>query len=364
MIKESKKFVLIIFKYFPYGGAQKDLLQLAKKLCKKNIVEIACMEWNGNHPKEKNISVQIMDSNCLFNYKRYSEFKNKVSKYLENQPNTISISFSKISGFDFYYAADSCFANKNKNFLKNLSPRYQFFHKEEFQIFNPTSKTKILSISKKENEIYKSIYDTPDNKFIFIPPYIEKRFFTETKNKPIPSIKGYFEKNNKLLIFIGSGFKTKGLDRAIIAFSSLPEKIKNNFNFAIFGKDKEKAYRKLIAHYGLEDSIKIFYGHDNIYQLMREASALIHPARYENTGLILIEALSQNLPIITTDNCGYSSYVRDDKESIVLSSPFSQQELNFSLERILSKKYQSKKINPHYKQYTNYQLDKKILSNI
>jgi len=364
LTKDSKKFVLIIFKYFPYGGAQRDLLQLAKKLCKKNLVEIVCMDWNGDRPKEKNISIEIIQSNCFFNYRRYLEFKNKVSQYIENKTNVTSISFSKISGFDFYYAADSCFANKNKNFLKNLSPRYQFFHKEEFQIFNPTSKTKILSISKKENDIYKSIYDTPDNKFIFIPPYIEQKFFIETKNKSTPSIKGYFEKNKKLLIFIGSGFKTKGLDRAIIAFSSLPEKIRNNFNFAIFGKDKETAYRKLIARFGLEGSIKIFHGHDNIYQLMREASALIHPARYENTGLILIEALSQNLPIITTDNCGYSSFVQDDKKSIVLHSPFSQQELNFSLEKILSKNNRSNKINPHYKQYASYQLDEKILANI
>jgi len=361
--KESKKFILIIFKHFPYGGAQRDLLQLAKKLCSKNFVEIVCMDWNGTLPKEKNISVKLIESNYFFNYQRYSEFKNKVSQYIQNQTNVISISFSKISGFDFYYAADSCFASKNKNFFKNLSPRYQFFHKEEYQIFNPKSKTKILSISRKENEIYKSIYKTPENKFIFIPPYIDKKFFIESKNKFFFSSK-YFKNNNKLLIFIGSGFKTKGLDRAIIAFSSLPLKIRNNFNFAIFGKDNEKKYRKIIARYGLEDSINIFPGHDNVPQLMREATALIHPARYENTGLILIEALSQNLPIITTDNCGYSSYVENDKKSIVLNSPFSQQELNFYLEKLLSKNNYLNKINAKYKQYISYQLDKKILTNI
>jgi len=344
LIKEPKKFILIIFKYFPYGGAQRDLLQLAKKLCKKNYVEILCMDWDGTYPKEKNISVKIMKSKYCFNYKRYLEFKNKVAQYIEDQTNILSISFSKISGFDFYYAADSCFASKNKNFFKNLSPRYQFFHKEEYQIFNPKSKTKILSISKKENEIYKSIYKTPDNKFIFIPPYIDKKFFIESKNK-------FF-------------FSSKYLDRAIIAFSSLPLKIRKNFNFAIFGKDNEKKYRKIIARYGLEDSINIFHGHDNVPLLMREATALIHPARYENTGLILIEALSQNLPIITTDNCGYSSYVENDKKSIVLNSPFSQQELNFSLEKLLSKNKYINKINAKYKQYISYQLDKKILTNI
>jgi len=209
LINESKKFILIIFKYFPYGGAQRDLLQLAKKLCKKNSIEIVCMDWEGSRPKEKNISIKIMESNCFFNYRRYIEFKNKVLQYSKKNTNVISISFSKISGFDFYYAADSCFASKNKNFLKNLSPRYQFFHKEEFQIFNPASQTKILSISTKENEIYKSIYKTPDSKFIFIPPYIDKNFFLDSHSKST-SINKYFNKNKKLLIFIGSGFKTKG----------------------------------------------------------------------------------------------------------------------------------------------------------
>ena len=322
------------------------------------------MDWDGDRPEEKNISLKIIQSNYFFNYRRYKEFKDKVSQYIKDKTNVISISFSKISCFDFYYAADSCFASKNKNFLKNLSPRYHFFHKEESQIFNPTSKTKILSISKKENEIYKSIYKTPNRKFIFIPPYIDQKFFINSNSKSTSSINRYFKKNKKLLIFIGSGFKTKGLDRAIIAFSSLSDKVRNNFNFAIVGKDKEKTYKKLIAQYGLEGSIKIFHGHDNIHHLMREASALIHPARYENTGLILIEALSQNLPIITTENCGYSSYVRDDEKSVVLRSPFSQQELNFFLEKILSKNNRSNKINNFYKRYTSYQLDKKILSNI
>ena len=152
MNKESKKFILIIFKYFPYGGAQRDLLQLAKKLCKKNFVEIVCMDWDGTYPNEKNISVKIIKSKYCFNYKRYSEFKNMVSQYIEYQTNVISISFSKISGFDFYYAADSCFASKNKNFFKNLSPRYQFFHQEEYQIFNPKSKQSYYPYLKKKTQ--------------------------------------------------------------------------------------------------------------------------------------------------------------------------------------------------------------------
>ena len=113
MNKESKKFILIIFKYFPYGGAQRDLLQLAKKLCKKNFVEIVCMDWDGTHPKEKNISVKLIESNYFFNYKRYSEFKKKlIMKTLLNIIQSVLAAFigiQKNSKFD----DDDQFIEKN-----------------------------------------------------------------------------------------------------------------------------------------------------------------------------------------------------------------------------------------------------------
>ena len=46
MDKKVKKFVLIIYKYFPFGGAQRDMMLLAEKLSKTFAVEILTMEWN------------------------------------------------------------------------------------------------------------------------------------------------------------------------------------------------------------------------------------------------------------------------------------------------------------------------------
>jgi len=164
---------------------------------------------------------------------------------------------------------------------------------------------------------------------------------------------------------VGSGFKTKGLDRSIHAFASLPHSIQKNYNFAIFGKDKAIKYQKLIDQYNLSDSIKIFEGHNDIHKVMREASLLIHPARYENTGLILLEALSQNLPIITTENCGYSHYVKDHNYSIVLNNPFEQNQLNAALQKLLKTTLKKPKTpDLSFKKFTNYQLDIKILANL
>jgi len=155
--KKVKKFVLIIYKYFPFGGAQRDMMLLAEKLSKTFAVEILTMEWNAIKPS-KSIQIKLLKNNAFFNHKKYSNFQKKALEYLESQTDSISIAFSKLSGFDFYYAADSCFTFKNKNFFLNLFPRNKFFLKQEKDIFSNYSHTKILSISKKENQIYQSIF--------------------------------------------------------------------------------------------------------------------------------------------------------------------------------------------------------------
>jgi len=361
--KKTKKFVLVIYKYFTFGGAQRDMMLLAKKLSKSFAVEILTMEWNAIEPP-KNIKIKLLKNNAFFNHKKYSTFHQKALKYIGSQKDSISIAFSKLSGFDFYYAADSCFAFKNKNFFLNLLPRNRFFLKQEKDIFSNYSDTKILSISEKENLIYQSIFNTDNKKFIFIPPFIDKKFFEISKIVSAP-LKGYFSKNKKFILFVGSGFKTKGLDRSIHAFANLPDSIQKNYNFAIFGKDKAIKYQKLIDKYGLTDSIKIFEGHNDIHKVMRSASLLIHPARYENTGLILLEALSQNLPIITTENCGYSHFVKNHISSIVLKNPFEQNQLNAALHKLLKTTLKKPKIpDLSFKKFTKYQLDKKIFANL
>ena len=46
----------------------------------------------------------------------------------------------------------------------------------------------------------------------------------------------------------------------------------------------------------------------------------MHPARSENTGTVILEALVGALPQIVTENCGYSSYVKEANTGIVMPS--------------------------------------------
>ena len=44
-------------------------------------------------------------------------------------------------------------------------------------------------------------------------------------------------------------------------------------------------------------------------RLFLAADLLIHPARLDVTGTVIVEALGAGLPVIVTDNCGYAPHV-------------------------------------------------------
>jgi len=62
----------------------------------------------------------------------------------------------------------------------------------------------------------------------------------------------------------------------------------------------------------------------------------LHPARKENTGTVILEAMVAGLPMLVTDVCGYAKHVKKSQSGVVLGSPFSQPILNETLATMLT----------------------------
>jgi len=64
---------------------------------------------------------------------------------------------------------------------------------------------------------------------------------------------------------------------------------------------------------------------------------LLHPARRENTGNAIVEALVAGLPVLATDSCGYGFHVeRAAAGRLVPGAPFRQEELDRELAAMLA----------------------------
>ena len=104
-----------------------------------------------------------------------------------------------------------------------------------------------------------------------------------------------------LLLMIGSGFITKGVDRSLIAMAALPQSLLDRARLIVIGQDKPSAFRRMAGKLGLSNRVLILKGRDDIPRFLIGADLLVHPAYVENAGMVLLEAIVAGLPVIATD---------------------------------------------------------------
>lgn len=327
------KFAFIIFKYFPYGGMQRDMLRTAKELVKRgHQVEIFTMSWDGD--MEPNIKVHVLPQGGLFNYRRYQKFIDAVFAHINAQHFDYVFGYNRMAGLDAHFAADPCFmerAHKQRGFLYRLLPRSRWFAGCEKAIFAHDSKTEILAVSLVEKENFQKWYGTQSERFHYIPPFLSpERFVLQDKQ----AMRAYlrqafgFAEDDFVFLLTGSGFAMKGLDRAILAVAALPEHLRLNVRLVAVGQDNPKNFSSMAKKLGLGKNVVISKGRPDIPKLMQGADVCIHPAYRENTGLVILEALACGAPVLVTASCGYAHHVADANAGIVSELPFDQDRFN------------------------------------
>jgi glycosyltransferase involved in cell wall biosynthesis len=136
------------------------------------------------------------------------------------------------------------------------------------------------------------------------------------------------------VLAVGRLTRQKGFDVAIRAFASVTTEI-STARLEIAGEGEERAFlSRLIAELGLARSVTLLGERDDILELMQQADALVHPARWEGFGLVLLEAMSAGLPIVAS-RVGAIPEVVDDEITGVLVPPDDPSALAAALLRLL-----------------------------
>ncbi len=337
---ESPKLAFCIFKYFPYGGIQRDFLKIARQSLKLGSqIRVYTLAWVGDVPCNFDlvlVPVYAITRHTL--YRRYSEW---VRNDLAKNPVDAVVGINKIPELDIYYAGDSCFeeiAQNQRGKFYRLLPRYRHFSKYEKAVFGRESKTEILMISEYQKIFFEKYYKTSSERMHFLPPGISEDKFPPNN---VELLRLNFRKElnirpeEKLLLFVGSGFKKKGLARALKAFRSLNRDIRRETKFLVVGQDKPIYFRILSFFLFISKRVSFLGGKTNVSDFLFAADLLILPALDENTGTVILEAIVSGTPVLTTENCGYSNYVVESGMGHVVSLPFKQNALNRSLEMLL-----------------------------
>lgn len=303
-----KKKILILINSGVSGGAEKALVDLLKQLDKKKYeIDLVVLKKSGVYIEE------------------YEKYSNKVRYIITNKLEVKNKILNKIiSGIIIkLFVLQFIFKIENKydieiSFLegvtgefisrrKNNSYKIAWIHTNLLKMKIPfwikkniyKSFDKVICVSKNSEQALKEKYPNLINTTVINNMILKKEILIKAQEKS-ENIKT----NNILLITAGRLENVKGFDTLLKAIA---EVFKDGYtcDLKILGEGSEKEnLKKYIRENKLEKNVELLGFKKNPYPYLKQGDVYIMTSRYEGYPLILCEAMTLGLPIISTKCSG------------------------------------------------------------
>ena len=337
-----KTFAFCLYKYFPYGGLQRDMLRIALACqARGHTVHVYTTDWQGDRPER--LQVHIRRRQGLSSHSRMKHYHTWVTEELAQRPADCVIGFNKMPGLDVYFAADTCFqakARESRSWLYRLGPRYRHYVAFEEAVFRADAKTHVLMLTEIQETSYLRYYETPADRIHRLPPNMARDRVADANalqtRHAFRQTQGLRD-DDRLLLQVGSDFRRKGLDRSIRALASLPKTCLAGTRLYVVGVGTQRPYAKLARWLGVEENVVFLGPRDDVPQILVSADLLVHPAREEAGGIVLLEALAYGLPVVVSGICGHAHYIEQAGAGWILPHPFDQDTLNRTIQTALQR---------------------------
>jgi UDP-glucose:(heptosyl)LPS alpha-1,3-glucosyltransferase len=331
------KFAFLLFRYFPQSGLARDALGIAERLAARgHRVDFIAGDWHGERPA--GIGVTVIGRRGWSNHRRDADYAGRAPAHASGCD--ARVGFNRMPGLDIYYAADACFAAAlaRRPAWHRLTPRNRARLGFERAVFGAGSPTRSLLLSPQQPRDLAAHYAIPAERWVLLPPGIARDRCrpadADRRRKATREALGVAPKA-WLLLALGSQFDTKGVDRAVRALATLPPALRQRTWLAVAGQGKTAPLLALARRLGVAERLLLLGARDDVPQLLLAADLLVHPARTENTGQVILEAIVAGLPVLASGVCGFAPHIERAGAGRVLPEPFEQSRLAADLAAML-----------------------------
>ncbi len=249
------------------------------------------------------------------------------------------IGFNKLPDLDVLYCADPSVHDKKRSWWARLTPRHAAQMFLERACFGKRSRTRVLLLSQASASSYRRHWNTPVERIAVLPPVVDpsrrrghlRTFEYRTSARQTLGL----PLGATIWLWIGTKPHKKGLDRVVDALRHYPDSL-----LAILGVEADSAEGMRIAPHveraNVGDRVRFLGYREDVPDAMSAADLLVHPARLDVTGQVILEALINGLPVITSEVCGFAQFVNDAAAGILIREPFDKSEFERALDEMMS----------------------------
>lgn len=309
----NKKIYLIRSSDTKFGGGENYLTRFSNALYRMNIEHQII---NSSFPKFFPSWVRAILFNIQMNFI-------KKDKYY--------FSLERITCPDLYRAGDGVhkvyLSIENKSIFNLLHPTYLYLERHCFR----NAKCIISNSNMVKKEIIDS-YQINPNKIKVIHNGIELKEVNYKKSFKKLSSEFSIIKNQLILLYVGSGFKRKGVEEFLRIFSMLETK---DILGIIVGKERKINYYKNLSKELKIDNKIIFTGpRVDVNDFYSISDVFLFPTHYDPFSNVVLEAMNFENVVFTTSKNGASEILSGD---FIMSKPF-EKKIIPSIDHILGNK--------------------------
>lgn len=172
-----------------------------------------------------------------------------------------------------------------------------------------------IALNSMESEQYQNI-GVDSKKVCILPNGIDVSKYESLPPKGIFKSKYGINDDEKIVLFLGRINRIKGIDTLVDAFENLSKQLLD-VRLVIAGPDNGflSSLKKQISDLKIEKHVLFtgpLYEQDKLEAYV-DADVLVYPSSFEIFGLVPLEAIMCNTPVIVTDNCGCAKYIRESE---------------------------------------------------
>jgi UDP-glucose:(heptosyl)LPS alpha-1,3-glucosyltransferase len=317
----NMKIALTHMRHATTGGTERFLNQISSALARRgHDVTIICRTHaEANHPDIKFVALRGW---AIGRGHRLWRFAKDVEKFLANNKFDLVFALGRTWTQDVVRVGGGLYRDQIGQGLgkQRFWPRDLVAMAIERKTFAPGNYRMVIANSYLTERSIIDEYQVPAESITTIHNAVDTERFVDnirsTQGKDLRQTCG-FSDEHRVYLFLGSGYRRKGLDRLLHAFALVHEQNPASRLIVVGNDSSQRDYEKLAAQLQIADMV-CFLGKRNDAEVCYNAADIyVMPTRFDAFGYSAIEALACGLPVVITDSAGAAEVMEENVSQIV-----------------------------------------------
>lgn len=350
------KIALVYPKYTTHGGTERFIVNFTNQLLDMGH-EVHLIAGKIHVPIDKRIVVHKVPVIKLGRFLKILSFLLFSQRVLKRHRFDIVQGFGRTIRQDVFRAGGGCHREYRKHVLRKIrNPLLRYFklylpHQLlllyiEKKQFSRDNFRKIVAVSSQVKKEIVSNYHVMEEDIEIIYNGIETDTFNPgNRNKYFDEVRKRFniESDEKVILFIGTGFERKGLSFLIQAFAIIKDDYPDT-KLLVVGRDNNvQKYIRLSNELHLSERVIFTGSQPNVKMFYAAADIFVFPTMYEPFGNVCLEAMASGLPVITSKANGVSE-IMEGMDYLILDDPGNIEDMARKIRFLLADPVEREKI--------------------